>query len=406
MIDVISMKASQEASFDGSLVNRAGIVGLNGPSHSDDYVGTLTFPEIAPPSFARWVAAEVVGHYAHDSVRVRFTDGTRTLYLDDADMTFKDVADSAAWDDEWTRPDLLSSLDLWTARRLGLIIRLVRTDFDRDPRVTLVRVLLDIPTWRGAVHSAVSAIVALVKTVEPVLVHSETLSEETSQWQIGEPYSEQGFQLTELVQVTVDGDHKSASLSAGVVTLVGDSVPAGSDVEIAVKYRPQSTVRRVAGVRTLNRTPAWISSNLVVSGGLNGLMPRIGIGGYTVEERRIELRITVQGVAEGTSTAFEMRAALQGALKDGLTIDLPSGRSVTAQLDGFVEVVDTDPMVGNLPMAAGVVQAAFVEFVGHTQVRRARDDDGLPITTQVDFDFGTAVGTDLDTLSLDDLVEC
>lgn len=405
MIDALAMKASQEATRSGDLVNRRGIIGLSGASHQERS-GVLTFPRICPTMMTRWMAAEVIGHFAHDSVRVRFTDGTRTLYLDSADLTFKDVSDTDDWDEEWSTPSLLNNLDLWTAPSLGLIIQLVRTDFDRDPQVVLVRVLMDLPTWAGSVAHVAKSIVAFIATIEPVLIHTETASAPITRWHIGAPYSEQGFDIRSLVQLCVDGDHKSATYADGVVTVVGDPIPAGSTVELAVKYRPQSSVRRVAGVRTLAKVPAWVSSNLVTSGGMNGMLPRVSVGGYEIDERRIELRVNVSGLAERTENALEMRAALQRAFVGGLTIELPSGRSVTAQIDGFVEVIEKDSQMGNLPMAAGTVMVAFVEYVGEHLVRRARDDDGAVITTSVELDLGIDVDPSQLTVDIESFVEC
>jgi len=234
-----------------------------------------------------------------------------------------------------------------------------------------VSILVDFPAWEGAIAQCVREVAEFVRDLEPIIIHRETVSSDTQSWKPGKPYSEQGIQVTDVVQVTLDGVHKSSTYSNGVVTLSGPPAKTGQVVEIAMKIRATMTFRRVDQSRILHYTPAWLLRNAVVSGGLVGKAPGIEVGGYKVEERHHELRITIQGVATQLNHAFAMRLALQTGFADGLNVIFPGGRCVNAQLDGLIEIVEagTDE---SLPMAQGVVILPVNEFVKATSFRKQR----------------------------------
>jgi hypothetical protein len=380
VIDVTHFRAS-DAEKGSGLVMDYGSVRLRG-HRSEDLGATLTFEALEPTKMVRWMAAEVVGEFAHDSVRVRLVDGDGVVrWMDPDDNLLIKVVDVDDWDSQWTEPSLLSNLDLWTYGAVGFHVRLVRTDFDRDPRVEGVRVLADYPTWEGSVHHTIQAIVEAVSSVRVLVVVRETVTSDTSVWRIGAPWSEHNIELAELVQVTVDGAHKSASLASGVVTLAGPPARAGSAVEIAVKFLPNGVVRRTDHVTTVDKVPCWWMQDLVTAGGLSGSSPRIPVGAYEVVTRRVDVRVSVNGIASRHADALQMRAALQAAFPEGLAVTMPSCRVVTVTLDGLVEVVNRGAV--NLPMASGVLECALTEHVYPLLVRRPRDDDNQPLYTAV-----------------------
>lgn len=367
-IDVLPLKAFL-AARTGDIRVHLGEARLYGDS------GTLEFSEVSPTKMVSWKSAEVTGlqNPNSDAVRIRLEgpDGTM-YYIDETDGKVKEVGDDTVWDDDYTKPYMLGSLDLWTGTSVTFHVHLVSTELNPDPRITGINVLIDLPTWEGVVATAARQVSSfLFSNAHPVLIHTETLSGYQNQWKIGKPHTESGFQLIELVQCTVNGRHKSASLSNGIVTLEGPSAKANDIVEIAVKYQPTSSVRRVAEVRVVNEVPFWVLTNLAIQGGLVGVAPDLFIGGWNVKERTTELRITVQGVARRTADAFQMRLALQNAFGPGLTIQLPSGRCLFAQLDGLVEVIEQGAEM-NLPMCQGIVSVPLSEFVQASLVRTQR----------------------------------
>lgn len=389
MIDVVTLRTAF-AEIDGDVVSRSGLLHLTGdPSEPGE--GVATFTHVQPTKMTNFIAGEIVGQFAEDSVRVRLSNGIGQFFIDNDEedgLVIKEVTDTTTWDAEFTEPSLLGNLDLWTQPSLQIIVFMKRTARDRNPRVRSPLILLDHPTWPGAVAQAVRDIVRFVSTVEPVLIHEEVLTEDTSEWEIGEPFSEHGYVLTELVQVAVDGVHKSARLADGKVIVEGPAVRAGSTVEIAVRYRPSTSVRRVGEVLVLDKTPAWHASNLVTAGGLNGIATIVMVAGNEIQERKSELRITVNGVAHRQADALAMRIALERAFGDGLTVTFPDGRCVFAQLDGLVEVVPQG--AGNLPMASGVVVLSLSEFVSSRQVRLPRQD-GRPVYTSISIELRDGV---------------
>jgi hypothetical protein len=300
------------------------------------------------------------------------------------------VSTPASWDTEYSLPYLLANLDLWSMPEMQLEVRLEGTDENPNPEVSDVRVLVDHPTWEGAITSAVRAVATKVESTEFVLVHTETLSAARGSWKIGKPHSEHNYDVRSLVQVTIDGRHKSASLVDGEVVLEGPPAPSGSSIEIAVKVRPMCTVRRGDESRTINMTPSWWLSSLVTEGGLVGTTTPMMVGGREVSVREQELRITVNGLAQRQADALAMRLALQEAFADGLVVTMPSGRTVYAQLDGLVEVVDGGS--ANLPMASGTVLVVVREYVFAKLVRDQRDEEGHPVTTELSVAMPDGVG--------------
>lgn len=367
-IDVLPLK-SRLAERSGDVYVRLGQARLNGDS------GTLKFVQIAPTSMTVWKSAEIIGLVdpSTDSIRVRLerADG-KQYYIEPSDGTLNEVLDQVSWASEFSPPYMLGSLDLWTTKTLTIVVHLIRTSADPDPRITEINVLLDNPTWEGAVAQAIRDVGKFIAAIDPILIHRETLTGSRSQWKIGKPHSEHGYVLTDLVQVTVDGVHKSAQVSNGIVSLVGPPAMAGQDIEIAVKFKPSTSVRRVDEIRILHETPAWVMRNLAIEGGLVGVIPDVIIGGFEIKERSAELRITVQGVAHRVADALAMRIALQQGFADGITVTFPGGRCVFGQLDALVEVIDEGEF--NLPMAQGVVILPLSEFVFAKLFRKQRAD--------------------------------
>ena len=383
MIEVLTMKHNQ-ATRSGDLALVSGGIGLSGSLHCPAN-GTLTFTHIQPDKVTRWKAAEVNGNFGSDSVRVRLSNGVKQYYFDDS-LNIVEVTDVTTWDTEYSNPHLLGNIDLWTHTSLQLVVHLVRTSSDRNPVVDLARVLVDHPTWPGAIAQAVKDVVTFVGTVSPVLIHSETLAKPRREWKIGNPHSEHNYELNEIVMVTIDEVEKSATLSDGTVTLEGPEAPAGSTIEIAVKYSPNTSVRRVSEVRVVHRTPAWWIQDLVVAGGLNGIAVIVMVAGVEVQERRSELRVTINGIAHRQADALAMRAALNQAFGSGITITFPSGRCVFGQLDGLIEVVPQSST--NLPMASGILVMSISEYVFGKVAVKPRTDDGDPIFTELTIDLG------------------
>lgn len=388
MIDVVTLR-HYLADLTGDIVpSQAGLRLSGGPNESAS--GTATYTTISPARMSVWKSAELLGRWDEitNSVRVRFSNGVTQYYLDDTDMKFKEVTDTSDWTSEWTLPNLMKNLDLWTQESLEFVVYMERTSTD-EPLVKEIKVLLDLPTWVGAVHQAVKEVIAFVGTIQPLLIHEETLSADRSEWKIGEPYTEHGYDVKSLQQVAVNKVHKSAAFNAGIVTLQGPAAKKGDQVEIAVRYLPSVAVRRVEEVAVLHKTPAWWVQDLVVAGGLNGISTVRMVQGYEVQERKSELRMTVNGIAHRQHDALQMRLALQEAFGDGLAIELDSGRCITAQLDGLVEVTPQSGTI--LPMATAVVQLSLSEFVYAKLAVNPRGEDEMPQYTSVSIDLPDGV---------------
>lgn len=375
MIDVVQLKA-RLAKRTGDVEVRCGTARLTGSS------GTLEYVHLQPTKMTNWISADIIGirDYDTDAVRIRFGDGDKQFYFDES-MDLIEVTDTSSWDDEWSPAYTMGALELWTRKSLQLIVHLVSTNSWPDPRVSDVRVLMDHPTWEGAVANTVRDVAKYVGSVEFTLIHSETLSASRGSWKIGKPYTEHQYDVRSVVQVAVDGVHKSSRLDNGEVILEGPPAPAGSTVEIAVNVLPTSTVRRVGEVDEVHRTPEWFLHELVAGGGLTGVISEFQVGGELVKQRLVELRIRVNGVAHRQADALAMRLALQSAFANGLEVQLPSGRCVFAQLDGLVEVVEEGPL--NLPMATGEISVAVWEYVKTTTVRKQLRDDGTFLPTEL-----------------------
>jgi hypothetical protein len=399
-VEVVNLKAL-DASKSGDLEARFGVVSISGhPLESAE--GTMSFELVHPSKMVRWMAAEIVGDFAQDSVRVRLTDGVKTYFFDEENnLEVTEVDDPSQWDVQWSEASLLNNLDLWTSPNLGFSVHLVRTEFDRNPRVVEIRVLMDLPTWHGATAHAVRSVAEFVSSVHPLMVHSEVLSEDQQSWKIGEPYTEINLNVVELVQVTLDGSHKSATLADGIVTLVGPPGRKGQTIEIAAKFKPNITVRRTEHVDVLHQVPAWWVQNLVgADQAMNGFTTKVSIGGYEVAVRRVELRMTINGVASRTVDALAMRAALQQATAYGVPVTMPSGRQVFGFVDSLVDVAVQGG--GNLPMTSGKVNCAFMEYVSARQIRRSRTDDMQPVRTTVDVELPDGVQETVDNEAVED----
>jgi hypothetical protein len=379
-IEVVSLEIN-EATLSGSVQARNGIAYLAGES------GTVQYTHIQPEKLTNFKAAEFfnLANSADGSIRLRFGNGINQFWLDDSDMTFKQVSDVSSWSSEYTLPWLLGNLDLWTRPTLQPIVHLAKTPTNQNPMISVLRVLMVQPTWEGAIASCIRSVAKKLKVSPFVLLHQETISQATSSWKIGKPYTEHQYETTALLQVTVDGVHKSASLNNGEITLMGPPAPVGSEVELAVYVQPPVSVRRSDETLVVHRTPAWFMTGLVISGGLQGTTSSLFIGGNEVFVKEQELRITVNGIGHRQADALAMRLALQSAFAEGLTITFPSGRCVFGQLDGLVELLEGDSV--SLPMASGVVMIVVREYVHASVFRNQRDSSGNPITTEITVNF-------------------
>jgi hypothetical protein len=304
-------------------------------------------------------------------------------------MRFKEVT-ADDWSSEFSLPYTLANVDLWTQPSLGIIVRLRRATFDKNPLIKDLRALVNFPAWEGAAAQAVRDVVKAVQTTYPILYVDTVTTEPTQSWKIGIPHTERNYELTSIEQVLVNGQHRSASLSNGIVSISGPPAPTGADVRIAVRYKPNISIRRVGEVRITHKTPAWWIQDLVVHGGLNGFTTPMSIAGIDVFEKRSELRITINGIADRSADALAMRQALQEEFSRGLNITFPSGRCVVGQLLGLVEVVAQGQ--SNLPMATAIMSVPFVEYSATQVFKNRRSGDqvvdgvlipGQPILTEL-----------------------
>ncbi len=372
MVEMVTL-GTDRATITGDVVRRMVGLGLQGSPYESDKFGTATFIEVSPTKYVRWRSVEVLGRFdsSSDSVRVRVSDGTTTYWMDASDeFKFKEVT-ATDWESEYIEPSLLGNMDLWTSPRMQIIVYTTRATGD-DPIVGDVRVLMEFPTWTGAVAQSVKDVVDFVANVHPVLIEDLVVSTPTSKIEFNSA-NEHNIVLVELVQVTVDGAYRSASLQNGDIYIEGSPVQAGSTITIAARYKPTTTVRRVSEVSVVNTTPAWWIQDLVVGGGLNGKATLALVGGDEIKENRVELRMIINGIAHRQKDALAMRLALHEAFAPGVVIEFPSGRCSFAQIEGLVEVADQ----GNtgLPMATAVVNLVVSEFVYSEKVRRSRKYD-------------------------------
>ena len=403
MIDVRTMKPSN-ASASGAFRRRTSYVEL-----SSARVGTLAefvFPTITPAKMVKWIAADVTGvdDNSTDAVRVRIGDGDDWFYFDEDDSLKLKQVTVSDWNSQYSSPLAVYAVSAWTRNKLALKVALVSTRQFRNPTFTGVSVLMDMPTWEGSIAQTIREVVQAVASVRPMLVHTETLVEATNTWKLGEPYTELGFVLESIVHVTVDGKHRSAELSSGIVTVKGATVPAGSVVEIAVTYIPQSSVRRAAESRIISKLPAFTVDQLVQSGGMNGRLPPINIGGVEVHRRFVDLQIVVNGVSTRQIDALMMRAALQEKFNGTLVIALDSGRSTGAAIMDLVTIAPSGS--GNLPQCSGIVRCPMTEFVSYKRVSPSTSviDGGLAtnvVSISTESDYGQQSTVDADAASFD-----
>lgn len=370
MIDVVVQRATT-ATLTGDARSRLGKVQLSDKDLGTD--GTATFGTFAPTSLVRWLSAEIEGveNQGCDAVRVRIGTDSKLYYFDEDDsLRIKEVTDESSWDAECSSPLALASLDLWTEQTLRIVVHLESTQCNRAPSIRGVMVAMDLPVWEGAIAQAARRIVALVGEIRPVLLHTETLTSAKSEWKLGEPHSENGHVLTEIVRVSVDDVERPATLADGVITLDGPAAKAGQAVVIAVKYQPQTSVRRVADVRIINKLPAFLVDDLVRGGGLNGTLPPVNINGLEIRRRMVELRIQVRGVAARQADAFAMRAGMQEKFGGTEVITLSSGRTIGAVAMEVVEV--TSSGTDSMPIAIGTLHCPTTEYTGYRRVGAAR----------------------------------
>lgn len=370
MIDVIIQRATS-AEVSGGARAKLGEVRLSGKALGTN--GTITFGTFAPSSLVRWLSAEIVGvtDQSCSSVRVRIGTDSALYYFDEADsLRIKPVTDEDDWSAQYSSPLALASLDLWTEQTLRVVVHIRSTPCNTAPAIRSLMVAMDLPVWEGAIAQASRKIVALVASMRPILLHTETLVASKFQWKLGEPYSENGHVLTDLVTVTVDGVERSASLSDGVVIIAGVPGKTGQTVSIAVRYQPQTSVRRTADVRIINKLPAFLVDDLVRGGGLNGTLPPLNINGLEIRRRMVELRIQVRGVAARQADAFAMRAAMQEKFGGTETIILDSGRTIGAVVMEVIEITSSGSE--SMPIAIGVLHCPTTEYTGYSRVSAAR----------------------------------
>ena len=385
MVEVVTLRTA-EAVKTGDVISGMAGLQLDGSVYQTTKSGTVEYTTVAPTKFVKWRGVEILGRFDdfYKGVRVRFSNGTTQYWMDVSDeFKIKEVTDTSDWSSEYTLPSVLGNMDLWTQESLQIIVYMTRSTGD-DPVIKDVRVLMEFPTWVGAVADSVRKVVDFVATIQPVLIEDIPVSEATTRIAFNSA-NEHNFELTEIVQVLVDGKHHSAELVDGAIVLQGAGAPAGSVVTLSAKYRPNTTVRRVGEVRFAHVTPAWWIQDLVVGGGLNGKSTTLMVSGDEVKETRVELRMIINGIAHRQKDALAMRLALQNAFADGLTVEFPSGRCSFAQIEGLVEVIDQ--ATTGLPMASAVLSLVIREFVYTEKVKKSRlyDDpnqaDNAPVYT-------------------------
>ena len=215
------------------------------------------------------------------------------------------------------------------------MVHIVSTTTERDPRFRSVSIVAEFPVSEGSAAQAVRSVADKISAVYPTLIVKDTPSVDTQSWKIGEPYSERGFYLQELKGVTVDGRFKAATLSSGVVTVDGPSAPKGSQVVIAVTFKPITTVRRVNEVHQVDKLPAWVITDLIRtrSSSLTGRLPPVVVGGVMVHRRFLDVQVTVRGVAHRQADAISMRDALLEAFAGGHKVTMSSCRHTVASTD-------------------------------------------------------------------------
>lgn len=404
MIDVLEVN-SRLAATSGDVIVRKGRAYLR----RDDIgtSGTLTFPLLSPTGIVFWKTADITGVQdpSRDSIRLRLSNGTTDYYIDvNDDMRIKEV-DVSDWDSQYFLPYVLSSIDLWTQTTLSVKAHLVSTDRDRNPSLRTLRVLLDLPAWEGSATQAVRQILQHVDDCRPILYYSDTLAAETSEWKLGEPHTERGYELTRLVQLQVDGRHKSATLSNGVVTVEGPPVPAGASIVIAAEYNPPCVVRRANEIKTIHKLPSFLCSGLIQekSTSVSGKMASVTIGNYSVTRRMVEARVTVRGVASRQADAFSMRNALAEKFTRGVEVCLDSDRYVTASIDDTIEILAAGG--DGTPEAACRIICSLITYDAAAVAVRSRTTDEadniVPQTTTISMEMSGTLSQTVDSENID-----
>jgi hypothetical protein len=378
MVDLLTMQV-RTADKSGDLSIKRHVAKLRHTKAGT--VGVLTFPLVSPDAMTRWVAASIGGisDLSTDAVRVRLSNGVNQYYIDASDnLLIKPVTDTTSWSSEYSGPNVLGNLDLWTKSALQVVVCLFATKTNPTPTCESLTVVVDLPAWEGAVSQTLTKIAEALRAAQPILVHEETLTETRSTWKIGNSYSERGYNLTELVQVSVDNKPKSASLVDGIVTLHGPGAASGSVVKIAVKYQPNIIVRAANESRELGALPIWILSNLVQNRSrvLTGRLTPVEVSGVKVYRRMLDLQVTFRGVGHRQVDALAMRAAALSHFSAGIEIVLDSCRSTFVSVDDSVEV---SPRSGeSFPEAVGQLRCILHEYTAFERLVNSRvtDDSG------------------------------
>lgn len=388
MIDVLRCRP-KDAVLSESARHARGRIVLS--SRRRGTIGVIEFGPFLPSSDHSWICAELNADPGYgQSCRVRIGDEGGLWYWDESDsMTLKRVSDESSWDSEWSSPICLMSLDMWSGRALRVVVALVATAGSPTPSIAALDIVLSLPTWSGSVAQCAKSISDIVAALRPVLIHSEVLTADKSSWKLGEPVTEHGHVLTEVVACSVDGTRRQATLSQGTVTLQGPIARSGSTVEIAVAYAPQSAVRRMADARVVGKLPAYVVDQLVGYGGMGSPLPVLHVGGVDVFRRMIDLQVKIIGVAGRQADALAMRAALQEAFDASRTVELSSGRTIGILPMDMVEISASGP--DKTPACIGTVRCAFEEYTSMRRTTAARRS-GAPGTTSI-----TVTNQDQDT---------
>jgi hypothetical protein len=369
MIDLIEMKSSQASlSGDTAHVTLGTVASIwdSGPSK----VVVATFPLVQPCEYTLWKGALLqVDDPTDTRIRIRLSNGTDDYWMNETTLVIAKVT-ATNWESQYSPAWVLDNLDLWTHPGLEVKVGLVSDPARRNVSCAGLSVLLELPTERDTIATAIRLIAGAMQDIHPIKIFVKTLTSRQTAFKLGEPYSEFGYDISALAQVTVNGDHRSATVANGIITLLGEPPNIGDVVKIAFNFDPGVVVKRHDKGPTPQKTPQWILSNLVTAGGLNGKVPTRTVGPYRVQGRRVDMQITVRGLDSLQDGALAMREALQSALADSIEVCLPSGRTAYATADGTVELL---PSGGDsLPQAVGVIRLPLIEWTSFKKLRDTR----------------------------------
>jgi hypothetical protein len=383
-IDVL-MLAPHRATPSGAVsIADSASVRTTGPS------GTVLFEAIEVTSYVQWMAAKVEGTFDEtlESVRVRLIDADGVYWYFDDSLNIVQVT-AADWTTQYSLPSHLNNLDLWTRRYLRIAVHLVRSDADRDPRIFGVYVLAEFPTWEGPAATVARKITEAVDALRPVFIFKHVVG--TQPIQTMSLKSERSYEITELSAVVVDDDHKSAAYADRTVTFVGPPVQPGSEIAVAAKCRVPSSIKRAPESRLSPKVPYWWIQDTTRHSGLNGVMGPLVIGTYEVKRVMSQLRTTVNGIADRLADALALRTAMQTGFARAIEIEFPSGRTVGAQPDGLIEVLEerSGPV---LPMATAVLTTVLTEYVSAVQLRPSRVGS-MPLNTTITINLPDSTST-------------